>query len=1355
MHNRHRSRGPLIKTDSPSGFILISLITALVPTPSKGTDATKTWDLIKNDASATANANFYNLENWDLDLRPTFTGNTDSILFNGVGAGTISLNIAGSLSEYLVKSFTFSSGAYTFNGGQNLTFGDASSSPNNTGNLTNNSTSTQVFNPSSTIAFRFGTINAASGGITFKANPTINIGYNSHAAGRDVTIDGAFNVTINGVLAGAGTDSSEGGALMKNGSGTLFLQGDSSTWGGRLTINSGAVEINKGFALGSNDGRTTIAGGASTGRLNIKGGINVTDDLYLGGRISEFGVPHLVNLSGNNTIASTIRLSSGGANYAIESASGNLTISGDIAYGDASGPTNLRLGGTGNGVLNSNLGIGGLGISVIKDGSGTWNLNGANAYSGSTVVADGRLNLTTGHAGTGAISVSDAATLGLTVTGNGQTLTSTQLTLGGSVGANLAFDTGAFGNPVAPIIRTEAFTTAASSLVSIRSTASPLSIGQFTLVDYDGAIGGAGFAGLTLGALPARVSAHLSEDIGNSRLLLNVTAFDLPKWTGANGSDWDYDDGTGSGTQNWKEMNSGLATRFLQGSAGTDSVIFDDSAIPAASNINLTTTLTPTAVTVNNSAITYTFSGFGNLSGTASLLKQGSGTLILANSGVNDYTGTTTIIGGTLQVGDGTTIGAGSIGTGNIVNNGTLVLNRPDAFTIGPVIGGSGSIVKQGSGTATLNANNDFTGIVTVATGTLRLGNSNALGSTTAGTTIQAGATLDLNGRLVPAGEIISVSGSGILDGGAIVNTGTGGAAIGVKNIVFTGPTTFGGSTRFDIRDNPGGLNANGFTLTKAGTNNVFLANIGETQLGDIVITGARLAFEGNTTLGNQPGVLTVGSGAELGLEDSAVVHTKPIQLDGGIIIATAGTLNELASPITLGGDSVIRANTNTTLEISGDIGGTATLTKGNAGILILSGNNSYVGNTIVTQGTLRVGDDGSTGSLGIGDVSLEPAPGQTSTLAFRRSDSSQVISNVISSPGGGTESAGTNVLNIGANNGTIPPTAIITIASENTFTGAVNINGGALRIGNSLALGEGVKTLSIASNGKPSLRLDGAQTNIQLSSDISLLTSNDDAAYPAIINEAGNNIINGTISPTNANGGNTRIRVAGGTLTLNGAIAPAVTATSSRTLILDGPGNGTVNGVISSAAQALGVTKSGTGTWTLTAGNPYTANTSIQAGTLKLGAGASISSSPIITVSNGATFDVSSLASFSLGPDQTLSGSGTILGSVTAGATSLISSEPAPGGTLAFTGNLTLLGGSIRAGLGTGAPAPLTVGGDLSFGPATTLEITSNGTHLSGSYRLIDYAGSLSGTAGILPLVSTTRFTLSLDTSTLKQVNV
>ncbi|RYD83318.1 MAG: hypothetical protein EOP84_08075, partial [Verrucomicrobiaceae bacterium] len=996
-------------------FILTSLAVMLVPTLVVGADVTRTWDATDNNGAPTTNNNFYSNLNWDSDIRPTFTGNTDSLVFDGANSGsTIALNINGGLSSYLVKSITFNAGTYTITGGQNLTFGDATTSVNNTGNLTNNTPNLQTLNPAAVVSFSFGTINAAAGGITFGGSSEINIGNQSAAAGRDVTVDGNFNVTINRMITGLGTDISEGGALIKNGAGTLFLQGDSPSWGGRITINAGVLQINKSNALGSSDGRTTITGGSDTGRLQLTGGINVGENLYLGGRLAGSTAAHLVNVGGNNTISTPIRLQAGGSEFGISSNSGSLTINNNIDYDTVSGPTNLTLGGAGIGIVAGKIGVGARPISIIKTGSGTWTFSGANNdYTGSTQIAGGRLNLNTSQVGGGAISVADGSTLGISVSAAGQTLNTSDLILGSVTGATLALDLGGFGNTTAALVNATNLTINGASTLQLSAGGAGLGIGQFPLIQYVNPVGGSGFAGLTLGSLPPRVTANLLEDSAGHRLLLNVTAFDVPRWTGDLSSDWNATDDLITGTENWKELNSGNVTTYLQGGAGTDSVLFDDTAkptAPGAVNVNLTTTLTPATVTVNNSALTYTFSGAGQLSGGANIVKKGTGTLILANTGVNNYTGTTKIESGTLQIGDGTS--SGTVGTGEITNNGTLIINRPDAVTVGPVIGGNGAIIKLGSGAATLSSNNTYTGAVTVSAGTLKLGNSNALGSIVAGTTVESGAALDVNGRTVPVGEIISVSGFGVHDTGALINTGTGGLAIGVKNVNLTGSASFGGTARWDIRDSPGGLNANGFELVKVGTNTIFLSNIGETHLGNLTVTDGRFVLEGNTTFGDQPGKITVTAGADLGVEDGIVAHTKPIQLDGGMLSASAGTENLYNSPITLNGSGTARVNTNITLTLGGVISGVGNLNKTSAGLLILTGNNTYEGVTTVSHGTLRVGGDGPSGTVGTGDISLEATTGNTATLAFRRSDTGLIVSNNIISSG-----SGANVINIGATN--------------------------------------------------------------------------------------------------------------------------------------------------------------------------------------------------------------------------------------------------------------------------------------------------------------------------------------------------
>ena len=127
---------------------------------------------------------------------------------------------------------------------------------------------------------------------------------------------------------------------------------------------------------------------------------------------------------------------------------------------------------------------------------------------------------------------------------------------------------------------------------------------------------------------------------------------------------------------------------------------------------------------VNASSGTYA----GTIAGTGGITKIGSGTLTLG--GANTYTGSTTISGGTLQIGNGGT--TGTLGTGPVIDDAALRINRSDAITVANAISGSGTLTQAGSGTTTLSGGtgNTYTGLTTVSAGTLNLDKSsgNAIG---------------------------------------------------------------------------------------------------------------------------------------------------------------------------------------------------------------------------------------------------------------------------------------------------------------------------------------------------------------------------------------------------------------------------------------------------------------------------------------------------------------------------------------------------------------------------------------------------------------------------------------------------
>ena len=149
----------------------------------------------------------------------------------------------------------------------------------------------------------------------------------------------------------------------------------------------------------------------------------------------------------------------------------------------------------------------------------------------------------------------------------------------------------------------------------------------------------------------------------------------------------------------------------------------------------------------------------GNMAGSLSMLSGGSvtfdrsddfiysgsisgGTFVKNGAGRLIATGSLSTIGnslnsGVLQIGNGSSSGTIS---GNIINNALLELNRPDAFTYGGSISGTGSLTVSGSGTFTLSGSNSYSGQTLLSAGTLKAGSTMAFGNNSA-LTVATGAS--------------------------------------------------------------------------------------------------------------------------------------------------------------------------------------------------------------------------------------------------------------------------------------------------------------------------------------------------------------------------------------------------------------------------------------------------------------------------------------------------------------------------------------------------------------------------------------------------------------------------------------
>ena len=142
------------------------------------------------------------------------------------------------------------------------------------------------------------------------------------------------------------------------------------------------------------------------------------------------------------------------------------------------------------------------------------------------------------------------------------------------------------------------------------------------------------------------------------------------------------------------------------------------------------------------------------------------------------------------------------------------------------------------------------------------------------------------------------------------------------------------------------------------------------------------------------------------------------------------------------------------------------------------------------------------------------------------------------------------------------------------------------------------------------------------------------------------------------------------------GSIAAGNVLQSGSTYTLDSSVQSFALGSAITGSNSL--VKNGANTVTLNADNTFIGTTSINTGTLAIGATGTLANTSTITVASGATFDVSAVAGgWTLGAAQTLTGGGGVTGNATIAGTH----RPGTGlGSQAFTGDLGYTSGSIFA---------------------------------------------------------------------------
>lgn len=272
-----------------------------------------------------------------------------------------------------------------------------------------------------------------------------------------------------------------------------------------------------------------------------------------------------------------------------------------------------------------------------------------------------------------------------------------------------------------------------------------------------------------------------------------------------------------------------------------------------------------------------------------------------------------------------------------------------------------------------------------------------------------------------------------------------------------------------------------------------------------------------------------------------------------------AGFTVSVATPIQLDAPVTVNRVGDASVVLAGAIEGTGSLVfQGDTGNIRLTGNNTWSGGIVFPAGTLNVGHDGPTGSLGSGPVVID---GQ---LRIDRTGELVI-------PGSISGSGGISIYNPGAHD-------VVTLSGNNSFVGSVTVGGGGLRVRHSNALGTTIKSINVQTSDSGSLRLDGSAGNLFLPASLTLHLSNPNGV---LINEAGNNRINGPIILTSYSG-DAQFVSGAGMMTLAGNITPSG---SGRGLILSGTGNGILLGNLAAGGGGValaGLSKSDTGTWTI-----------------------------------------------------------------------------------------------------------------------------------------------------------------------------
>ena len=873
----------------------------------------------------------------------------------------------------------------------------------------------------------------------------------ANSRGTIFVLDGtnaAVNVVTN-VSQGASTAAAGAGGLTKQGLNTWEIAGAGVFLAGSaVNVNAGTLIVQDPAAFGSNASTTPAVNSNAVLQIN---GVTLNQSVINmnGGTLRLNGTATVNGVKMSTTLGAVATLAT--------------TSSGDVmTVGNAA---NQPTGGAANTVLH----VAGPGTVLLSQSAtyiGKWSVDAGTLQLGNTLALGTGPNLNIGAGATvdtTPITVSGGAyTLGtaaISASGTGTTAgTAAALKADSSGFIDLASTAPAISLTITPTAFTGDTTHPAlyvssgtlelngNAFTIVNSGASPLGVGTYKLIaQATGNItsgGGYSVIGVTGNGV---VSGNVASVVVNNGEVDLVVAPYVAKnlvWTGGPSGIWDI-------ATNVSWLNGAAYTVFHN----SDNVTFNSvgSTNPTA---NLVGAIAPGSVIVDTTANNYTFSG-GTIAGSASLVKKGTGTLVLSTA--NTYGGGTTVSNGVIQLNTANAIsgtGAGNVTVvspgivdlnGNndsidaLVGNGTVdttsgasptlaVGNNDNSGTFSGSLqntSGTLALTKNGNGTQTLSGANTYSGATTLNAGTLAVANYYALGSGLSTVTINNG-TIDMQSSLL----IGTLAGAGTIANNSTTTQNT---------LVITNTSTYNGV----IADGTGGGTV------------------------DVVATSGTLRLNGTSTY---TGGTYVGTGVTLALGPApGQAGTGGIILSNGATVAAAST-GSTASQVINNITTVSGATANFTGAgaggdaFSGYFIGDATTTNVFHGQLTLNGNyeqfsnylgvvqfvpNGTVGNRINTGTAYVNGGDNTTFDFEGGylfnrnatTVSLGAIIGGGPAVGGGISGpSTGPATFVIGSKGISTEFAGVisgnnNIVKVGADTLTLDGTVVTTNTDSSTYT--------------------------------------------------------------------------------------------------------------------------------------------------------------------------------------------------------------------------------------------------------------------------------------------------------------------------------